>query len=193
MIAFLIGRPIIQGKKLIVEVHGVGYEVMVSPSALVTLANQTEISLHIQTIIRPETFELYGFLQAETKEIFLLLQSVPGVGPRTALALSELGATRLTQAVQEADVPLFTQVPRVGKKLAQTIIIQLKSKLGSLHELQLSEVSDPQQQEVLEALISLGFDEQASRRLLPELEAGASTSQQLKQAIRLLTQGTHHD
>lgn len=187
MIALLSGSPIIHGENLIVDVNGVGYEVLVSASTLRSLLGKQAASLHIKTIVREESLELFGFVDQDQKSIFSLLLNVSGVGPRTALQLSDMGASELTRAVQEADVATFTKTPRVGKKLAQKIIIELKSKLGSLRELQLGEVTDPQQREVAEALQALGFAEQEVLLVLPQLDITQSSGEQIKQAMRLIT------
>jgi len=186
MIAQLTGRSIIQDSRLIVDVNGVGYAVLVSDSTLAKLQPEVEVKLNIYTHVREDALELFGFLESADKRLFQLLLGVSGVGPRTALAISQWGAADITQAVQEAQVTFFTKVPRVGKKLAQKIIIDLKSKLGSLRELELGGMSNPKQKEVAEALLSLGFEEQSVYQIINQLDLDQPIQTLVKQALRQL-------
>lgn len=187
MIGYLIGKPIIQGHKLLVLTSGVGYLVNVGQQLLTQAASLEEIELHIYTHVKEEALELYGFRQLPEKEMFELLLSVSGVGPRIALSINEYGATKIIEAVQNANVGLFSSVSRVGKKLAQKIIIELKPKLGSLYELQLGPQS-PVQQDVIEALLALGFGESEIHLALQklDLENTQDTSVLVKAAIKLM-------
>lgn len=157
MIGKLTGKPEIIGHDLLIDVGGVGYLVKVSEAVLSHLSSES-VTLYIYTHVKEDTLELYGFLQPTEKELFMLLLSVSGVGPSIALSISDQGAEKIIESVQNAQVSFFTQVPRVGKKLAQKIIIDLKGKLGSLKELQLGPTS-PEQEIVVTALTNLGFDE----------------------------------
>jgi Holliday junction DNA helicase RuvA len=96
-----------------------------------------------------------------------------------------VGADRLVRAVQNAQVSFFSSVPRVGKKLAQKIIIELKSKLGGIKELELGPLSD-KEQDVSEGLKSLGFDEQSIQEVLRELDNDQSVEVMLKTAVKSL-------
>jgi holliday junction DNA helicase RuvA len=159
MIALLTGTPLISADSLIVVVHDVGYAVSVSNKTLQLASTKEVLTLHIHTHVREETLELFGFSTAQDKQLFLLLLTVSGVGPRTALAISDRGAQGITTAVQEADLKFFSTVPRVGKKLAQKIIIELTSKLGTLRELDLQPLNTFES-ELASALTALGFAEQ---------------------------------
>jgi Holliday junction DNA helicase RuvA len=190
MISYLIGQPRLERDGITMLIGGVGYGVRVSEDLRQELALQTEASLYIYTHVREDALELFGFRSDAERSMFLLLTYVSGLGPKTALHIMNLGTTRITTAVQNADTSLFASVPRVGKKLAQKIIIELRSKLGALKELDLAPLS-PSQQEMLEALLSLGFHESDAQRVISsadvaELEVAAG----VKKAIQLLgTQG----
>lgn len=191
MIAFLTGTPLLHGTNLIVVVNGVGYGVNVGSTTLSWAQQQSSISLYIHTHVREDQLELFGFKTPADQELFQLLLSVSGVGPKTALGLSELGSDALIRAVQTAEVATFTSMPRVGKKLAQKIIIELKSKLGSIQELYLGS-SNPQEQDTVEALLALGFAEQDVQKVRTQLDwtLTQESSEYVKQALKLL--GSKH-
>lgn len=186
MIAFLTGKPLIQGSKLIVLVNGVGYGVHVSTKVLQQVANSESISLYVHTHVREDQLNLFGFLTYQEQQLFELLLSVSGVGPSTALNITNMHPDQLIEAVQEAKVSFFTAVPRVGKKLAQKIIIELRGKLGELKELNLAPLSE-KQQTVISALVNLGFNEDAVRDITREMELeNLDEAQAIKQAIMKL-------
>lgn len=159
MIAYLKGTPSIIDREFILIVNNVGYGVSVSNATLSQSVGKSEVSLYIYTHVKEEALELFGFPTQEEKKLFTLLLAISGVGPKTALAITEKGANGIITAVQEADISFFKNVPRVGKKLAQKIIIDLTPKLGSIKELQLAPLVGIQA-DVSAALQALGFNEQ---------------------------------
>lgn len=158
MIGYLHGTPRVVGSELLIVAGGVGYQVAVAPQLLSKASALSELELFVYTHVKEDALELYGFESSDEKRLFTLLLDVSGVGPRTALAISDRGSQSIIQAVQQADISFFSKVPRVGKKLAQKIIIELKGKLGSLKELNLGPTNS-QEQEIVTALTALGFDE----------------------------------
>lgn len=189
MIGFLSGTLQLFQDKILVKTGGVGYEVAVGLSTLAEIAGHSTVELYIHTQVKEEVLELYGFLTLDERSLFRLLLSVSGVGPKTALVLTNAGVAALQAAVQQADVGFFSAVPRVGKKLAQKIIIELKSKLGSITELQLSTPSGIHQ-DVLAALTALGFDEQVVLRQLQALPPSAvdeSAESLIKRVLKQLS------
>lgn len=159
MIGQLTGKPLLNSDALILDVHGVGYLVHVAEKTRAAAASVDTMTLLTYLHVTDSALELYGFEQQADLDLFELLLSVSGIGPKTAILITNQGAAAITQAVQQAQVTFFTQFPRVGKKLAQKIIIELTSKLGSLKELDLGPVSSAQQA-VFDALLALGFSEQ---------------------------------
>lgn len=158
MIAYLQGQALVKKDHLIILTGGVGYLVQVGAKLLHNCQNDSQIALYIYSHIKEDRFELYGFASEEELLIFKLLLAISGVGPKTALALADAGTDKLIDAVQQAQLNFFSSIPRVGKKLAQKIIIELKPKLGSLQELNLSTLS-PKAQDAMDALLGLGFEE----------------------------------
>jgi Holliday junction DNA helicase RuvA len=187
MISLLIGQPIIEKDFLTVLCGQVGYAVKVTTAVMAEAARQSEVKLHIYTHVKEEALELYGFSTTSDREMFLLLISVSGVGPKTAMHILDSGASQIVEAVQQANVSFFSATPRVGKKLAQKIIIDLRTKLGSMKELDLKPLS-PERQEVTLALQTLGFDEQAIVEAVKLVDVEALTSgEAVKQAIKLIS------
>lgn len=192
MIGFLAGSARVQKDSLLIVIQGVGFQVSV-PQHLwqqVQTAGEMPLELKIHPYIKEDRFELYGFQTDEEMEIFRMMLAISGVGPKMAMGLIDQGTTGLIMAVQEAKVAFFTAAPRVGKKLAQKIIIELKGKLGSLKELNLGSLSS-QQQDVLDALLGLGFEENQARDIMGQIDMEElSVEQALKEAIRLLSSGS---
>lgn len=184
MIAFLTGRPEVIQDELIIHVNGVGYGVKVSSRVLMAVQDEEELSLHIYSHIREDRFELYGFPTRQELELFKLVIGVSGVGPATALNLMDKDPDKLVEAVQEANTSFFKSVPRVGKKLAQKIIIELRGKLGELKELNLAPLSAAQRT-VAEALESLGMDQDQIENAVQELDlTDLNESQAIKKALQ---------
>lgn len=187
MIARLTGTPLEFDQKLIIDVNGVGYAVSITTTTFSKVDWNTLLSLWIYTHVTEQNIELFGFSEIAEQKLFKLLLSVSGVGPTTALAICNLGASKITEAVQQANVSFFTKAPRVGKKLGQKIIIELTSKLGSLKELDLQPLSSAQS-EAQEALLSLGFSEVHISETLRDLPEEITTVEAMVKYV-LQTQG----
>ncbi len=132
MIASL--RGIVQFKyqdRIIMDVHGVGYEVSMPESALFSMPDEGhEVFLYIHSHIREDAFLLFGFFDGQEKETFQLLLSVSGVGPKLALAiLSGVTPADLARAVSAEDIRRLTQISGVGKKTAERLCLELKDKV----------------------------------------------------------------
>lgn len=183
MIAYLKGQAVRQPNGLIVICQGVGYGVNVPERVYQLVGEDGQIELFVHTHVREEALELFGFANREEQSVFELLLDVSGVGPKTALQMLNFSPQEIVNAVQQADIGFFSQVPRVGKKLAQKIIIELRGKLGSLKDLDLQPLSS-QHQEVKEALLQLGFAERDIDKVLPQLDIeGLNTAAAIKQAL----------
>ena len=182
MIAKLTGQPeIMDNQSIILEVHGVGYKVFVPQKLIQTLPS----TLYIHSHIRDDAYDLYGFLTLADLQLFKLIISVSGIGPKTGLSLLEKGVEQIKAAVMKADVDFFSTVPRLGKKNAQKIIIDLKSKLGSLKDLDLTETSGDSK-EVINALIGLGFSRSEAKEAFDQVSDQPTIEAKISQAIKLL-------
>lgn len=187
MIGYLSGVPKITATSSLIIVGGVGYSVHLTTSTKSIVAPMEQVELYVYPHIKEDAFDLYGFLKESEKALFLLLMSVDGVGPKSALNILDRGEPDVIQAIQTADVGFFSSVSRIGKKTAQKIIIELKSKLKGSADLDLSTPSD-HEASIIEALVSLGFEEHASTKIAksPEL-SDLRLEDAVKKAIQLLT------
>jgi Holliday junction DNA helicase RuvA len=135
MIATLSGKvQSIHPDRAVIDVGGVGYEVFLSADGVSRLPERGgQAFLYIHTYVREDAFILYGFPEEDEKELFLILKTVTGIGPKLALAmLSGLRVADLCQAICENDVKRLTTLQGVGKKTAERICVELKDKVAHL-------------------------------------------------------------
>ncbi len=173
---------------LILMVGGVGYRVFITEKLGSLVKTNETITLFTHLHVREDALDLYGFGQPEELALFALLITVSGIGPRTGLAIISRGVTPIQKAVTSSDVTFFTTIPRVGKKNAQKIIIELKTKLGSIADLNLAENLGDETKDVLDALTGMGFGRsevlEAIKNLNPEVQEGVE--EKIRHALRLL-------
>jgi Holliday junction DNA helicase RuvA len=154
MIRFLRGKIIETLPNLVIEVSGVGYEVF----SVEDLSRGRQAELWIYHHIREDRQELYGFIQKEQLRLFEMLLGVSGVGPKAAMAiLRNLETSKIEQAIIQGEVDILSAVPGIGKKAATKIIVELKTKLDKLGEVNIKGLG--QSSEVVEALRSLGYSQ----------------------------------
>lgn len=172
---------------IILLVGGVGYAVYVTPALWSKLRSGDNAMLYTYLHIREDTQDLYGFIQFQELELFEMLQTVSGIGPRTALTIIDRGTASIQKAVAGSDVEFFTTIPRLGKKNAQKIIIELKSKLGVGGQLNLAEETTGETKEILEALISMGFNRREALETVKKLgDENKTLEQKIRLALKLL-------
>lgn len=149
----------------VVEVGGVGLAVQATPSTLATLRVNEQAHLHTTLVVREDSLTLYGFVDLESRELFTMLQTVSGIGPRLALAaLAVLEPDALRSALSEGNIGLLTKVPGIGKKGAERLSLELRDKIATVTAdgsgaagTGAAAQSEPVRAEVVEALVSLGF------------------------------------
>ncbi len=186
MIAQLTGTIIYNASNpVVVDIHGVGYGVFMPTSIAAKLVLGSTTTIFTHTHVREDALQLFGFLTLEEQRLFELLVTVSGVGPKTALTVMDRGAKAVQKAIISHDVSFFTAVPRLGTKNAQKIIIELKNKLGSTTDFDLS--SDTSETtSLIDALKSMGFETKDIRDVIGRLPPDASIEEKIKQAIRIL-------
>jgi Holliday junction DNA helicase RuvA len=157
MIAYLSGKIIYKlNDSIILLVNGVGYQVYISVELYSKIKEGENLELFIYSHIKEDCFDLLGFKTKEELMLFKMLLSVSGVGPKTALLVIGKGVEQINNAILKADVGFFSQIPRLGLKNSQKIIIELKNKLGGMADLDLSSETK-ESIEVVEALQSMGY------------------------------------
>ena len=187
MIGWLAGKLLGYDRdRVIVDVNGVGYQAAVSAGVIRNKVKIGEdIRLFIYTHVREDQLTLFGFSGLEEKQMFELLLSVSGVGPKSALAVVSRGnPEEVREAVAGADVEFFKSVPGLGKKTAQRIIVDLKSKLGDVKELDLSGGNEPAAKELAAALKSMGFSPDEARAAVKRVDLELPLDKQIRSALK---------
>lgn len=172
---------------VILTSSGVGYKVFVPQDILTKAIVNNSYTVFTYTNVREDAIELYGFPCVEDLSLFELFLGVSGIGPKTAMAIFGNAKTvKIKEAVVKGDVDFFTSIPRLGKKNAQKIIIELRPKLGSLADLDLT-AEGGETKEIVEALKSFGFSFVEAREAIKSIkDAEGSTSDKIKTALKYL-------
>jgi len=167
MITFLHGKLVESlPTHVVIEVHGVGYEALIPLSSFDKLPQPGgDVKLLTQLIIREDAHTLYGFMSEAERELFrLLMHTVSGIGPKTALnILSGISVTAFRGAVASGDLKSLSQISGVGKKTAERIVVELKDKIGAVGAWEASSAkralsaADQKVNDAVLALMALGF------------------------------------
>jgi Holliday junction DNA helicase RuvA len=159
MIAVLNGRVLeTYPDSLVIGVGGIGLQVFVPSPLRDRLHPGDEIFLHTYLVVRQDALSLYGFETREERELYLLLLSVDGIGPKSALAvLSTLSPDAIRRAIFHEQPEVFTRVPGVGKKTAQKILLQRQDRIPAMSGLEPSLAISDVDTEVIGALTALGY------------------------------------
>lgn len=171
MIAHIRGRLLSKHpNQVIVEAAGVGYDVTISVATFSDLpAPGGEVALHIHTHVREDALALYGFLRQSEKQIFEKLISVSGIGPKLAITiLSGMPADEMAGAIRGNDVAKLTRIPGIGRKTAERMVLELRDKLPkeAFGEPATLPAITPVEEDVLSALMNLGYQHAAAERAL---------------------------
>jgi holliday junction DNA helicase RuvA len=174
MIARLVGRLVHKSpESLIVDVNGVGYEVFASLNTFYALPSAGEnVELEIQTQVRENAIELFGFRDASEKAVFSLLLTVAGVGPRMALGiLSGMTAPDLIDALADGDLGRLVRVPGVGKKRAERLVVELRDRVQGMRAQPSGDVAGRSsvEEEAVSALVNLGYRGADAERVVREV------------------------
>ena len=204
MIAYLSGKLLEkEANTVIVDVNGVGYEVSIPLSTFYELGEiGEEVSLRIQTVVREDAFQLFGFKSLREKELFLLLISVSGIGPKSAItALSGMSADEIISAIRTNNLARLNSIPGVGKKTAERLVIELRDKIVKLSAIAGEEMKsegipmssgDLVFDDAISALTNLGYQRPAAEKALKQaMQEGTEMSVQklLRRSLQLLAKG----
>ena len=177
---------------IVVDVHGVGYQVVFANPYRLQDSLKKQIKVLVQQVVREDSITLYGFISSEERELFQRLISVSGIGPKSAMSILANDDTEgFGNAVESGNVTYLTKFPGVGKKTAQQIILDLKGKFEAVPEETTKAVVSTNQatlEEAKEALLGLGYSAKEITKIWKSLEAAApsTTQEALKVAFKLL-------
>ena len=174
---------------LLIDCHGVGYEVDVPMSTFYNLPGLGEkVMLLTHLTVREDAHLLYGFGSAEERNVFKQLIKISGVGARTALSiLSGMSVADLAQAITLQEAGRLTRVPGIGKKTAERLLLELKGKLGADLGAVGGVVHNDATSDILNALIALGYSDKEAMLALKQVPAGAGVSDGIKLALKALS------
>ncbi|MDD4358047.1 MAG: Holliday junction branch migration protein RuvA [Smithellaceae bacterium] len=200
MIALLSGKIAYKGiSHIVVDTQGVGYRVFIPLTTFYELPEAGQpVTLHIHTSVKEDAINLFGFYTLQERELFQLMISVSGVGPKVAMnVLSRISAVELLEAISGGNLTKLIAIPGIGRKTAERLILELREKaVKKMTEDQIPVLDAQQRQsgmireDVLSALVNLGYKPSAARDALDKVKRDAQGSlamdQLLKQALKIL-------
>jgi Holliday junction DNA helicase RuvA len=188
MISYIKGEVVKKGiDYLILDNNNIGYYINTSFSTLEKISEKEKIIILTYMHIREDIIALYGFLTSDEIDLFKKLIIVNGIGPRAGLSvLSTYEANTVKEIILKEDVSRLSKVPGIGKKTASKIILELKDKVGTVEELQGSEiVVSSEMSDMIDALTSLGFNYAEVKKTLANMElSGKSENDIIKEALK---------
>ena len=174
---------------VVVEVHGVGYEVDVPMSTFFQLpATGSTITLHTQLIVREDAHLLFGFGTDQERQVFRQLLKISGVGARTALSvLSGMSVSELYQAVSAHDGARLTRIPGIGKKTAERLLLELRDKLAAGMGVAVPGGDAEVRSDALNALLALGYSAKEATHALGRIAPDTPVQEAIRHALKLLS------
>ncbi|MEO6470743.1 MAG: Holliday junction branch migration protein RuvA [Aeromicrobium sp.] len=193
MIAFVRGKvAALTLNSAVIDVGGVGMQVMCAPNTLAGLRVGQEAHVATSMVVREDSLTVFGFADNDERDMFELVQTASGVGPKVAQAmLAVLSPDRLRSAIAGGDLPLLTSVPGIGRKGAERIVLELKDRVGPVVAVQ--PVAEAWRGQVQEALLGLGWSVRDADKAIEQVRseiAGSETpdiSSLLRDALRTLS------
>jgi Holliday junction DNA helicase RuvA len=170
----------------VLDVSGVGYLVQTTVRALRKAQGRGEVTLDTYLHVREDVLQLYGFAEPAERELFELLLSVQGVGPKVALAIvSGSSPDELRRAIALEDTARFQAIPGIGKKTAERVVLELKERLGSVGEAQPATALAPRTHLVArDALVELGYSLAEAETALAGTDPDAPPEERVREALR---------
>jgi len=191
MIGYLTGKLIsAKPTQILLDVNGVGYAIKISINTFERISSKEKVSLYIHTNVKEDAITLFGFYSEAEKEMFELLISISGVGPKSALSLlSGISTDDLKQAIITSNVERMVAVPGIGRKTAERLILELKNKVRDIKEEGITPTKPSVQKEAIAALTTLGYNlvssEKAINKILAEF-LECSIEELIKRALKEL-------
>jgi Holliday junction DNA helicase RuvA len=190
MIALLSGEPVLAGDRwVVIDVHGVGYQVQVTQPALQQLAGtRATVKLYTHMAVREDAITLYGFLHQSELEMFRILIGVTGIGPQIAMnTLSQIGIEEFAIAILNEDEKALTRISGIGAKSAKRLILELRDKMKKISETiprREAGMSSMAVHDAVSALVSLGFSENESRDAVTSAARSSGSSPTIQVLIK---------
>jgi Holliday junction DNA helicase RuvA len=187
MIARLRGKAVARDAEgIVLEVGGVGYRVLATPSAIQKADGADEVVVETHLHVREDALQLYGFADAAERELFEKLLSVSGVGPKVALAIvSGYSPAELTRAIVREDAALFQTIPGIGKKTAQRVVLELKERIAPLAAVEGPHLGAGDGHVVArDALVELGYSPAEAEQRLASIDPDLPPAERVRQALR---------
>ncbi|HEL0710501.1 TPA: Holliday junction branch migration protein RuvA [Streptococcus equi subsp. zooepidemicus] len=187
----------ITAKYIVVEANGLGYMITVAnPYSFTDCVNQ-QVTIYLHQVIREDAQLLFGFHSEEEKDVFLKLISVSGIGPTTALAIVAVDDNRgLVNAIDNSDITYLMRFPKIGKKTAQQMMLDLAGKFVEAPKEESSKLPKAKHQEneqldeAIEALLALGYKATELKKIRAFFEGTSETAEQyIKSALKMLMKG----
>ncbi len=175
--------------QIVVDVQGVGYELDVPMSTFYQLpATGAEVALYTHLVVREDSHQLYGFATESERRAFRQLLKITGIGARIALSvLSGLSVGDLREAVSSQDSGRLTNIPGIGKKTAERLLLELRDKLDAVAVAAAAAKGDGQAADITNALLALGYNEREAGWALKQLPSGMAVADGIRRALKLLS------
>jgi Holliday junction DNA helicase RuvA len=187
MIARLRGKAVAHDAQgLVLDVNGVGYRVLATPSAIRKADGADEVTVETHLHVREDAMQLFGFANAEERELFEQLLAVSGVGPKVALAIvSGYSPGELRRAIVREDAELFQTIPGIGKKTAQRVVLELKERIAPLAAVEEPHLGAGDGHVVArDALVELGYSVAEAEKRLAETDPDLPPAERVREALR---------
>ncbi|MET3616417.1 Holliday junction DNA helicase RuvA [Peptoniphilus olsenii] len=194
MLEFIKGKiDSIENNYLVLENGNIGYIIYMPKIELLKLTLNTDVMIYTRLIVREDSITTYGFANTKSRDIFDLLTTVTGIGPKLAMGiLDETDVSFILNSIAAEDVKSLTKIPGIGKKTAQRLILELKDKVKNLNidipETDIiNENINLDKSSALEALISLGYNEYEAKNALENIDDNLDISVMIREALKVMS------
>lgn len=173
MIGYLTGKIIsLKPTRILLDVNGVGYAVNISINTFENISDKENVSLFIYTSVKEDSITLFGFFTEAERQMFELLISVTGIGPKLAQSiLSGIQTDDLKDAIQRGDISRIIAVPGIGRKTGERLVLELKNKVDQVAEEGIKEASFSIKNEAVAALTTLGYNSKVADKIIRDVLA----------------------
>ncbi len=178
----------IGNRYLVLENNDIGYKVGITDDTIHSISLNQEIELYTHLAVREDALDLYGFTNKKDRDLFELLISISGIGPKTALnILSLIMSEMLIKAIRNGSTSQLVKISGIGRKTAEKILLELKDKLGTMTNNEDGEINVSSDIDTIEALKALGYSSEEARDALRQIDKNiVDTSKKVKAALKIL-------